>query len=155
MTIKEINKITERYSCEFRQHLKSMYNIGYSEGARAHAAMIELAREEKETIPIVPEVMTKTIIAELSQAADDRWIPITTRPLTEEEREDVLDGVEKVFTCELPADGEEVLVTIYEGKTVTTDTFWEDYDGGYFETYAEDVTAWRKLPEPYKKGGNV
>ena len=52
MTIKEINKITERYSCEFRQHLKSMYNIGYSEGARAHRAMMELEKEEKaEWIP--------------------------------------------------------------------------------------------------------
>ena len=56
MTIKEINKITERYSCEFRQHLKSMYNIGYSEGARSYAAMIELTREEKETKNILAEI---------------------------------------------------------------------------------------------------
>lgn len=85
-----------------------------------------------------------------------RWIPIKTRPLTEEEKEEYADlgysedSINFMYDCPLPEDGEEVLITTRYGK-VTTDTFYRD-DGCYFETYCDDddVKAWMPLPEPYK-----
>ena len=92
------------------------------------------------------------------------WIPIVTRPMTEEERKeymahdycmipDYLTGEDalEIFDCPLPDDGEEVEVTIY-GRIVV-DTFYSDsVEGCYFDSVdIEDVTAWRRC-EPYKKG---
>ena len=80
------------------------------------------------------------------------WIPMTTRPMTEEEREhyrewfDVDEGM--IFDCELPEDGQEVLVSY--GGYVCVDTFCRD-DGCYFEGVDIDgVEAWMPLPKPYE-----
>lgn len=84
------------------------------------------------------------------------WIPITTRPMTEEEKEQYKENLEYVddaviFNCPLPEDGQEVLITVY-GET-ELDTFYNDaVDGCYFENRdIEDVRAWKPLPEPYKE----
>lgn len=87
------------------------------------------------------------------------WIPIVTRPMTEEERKDFpftgynfIGGDEPTtFDCELPDDGEEVEVTIY--GHIVVDTFYNDgVEGCYFDSVdIENVTAWRRC-EPYKKG---
>ena len=83
------------------------------------------------------------------------WIPITTRPMTHEEREYHREQLEYVddaviFNCPLPDDGQEVLITVY-GET-ELDTFYNDnIDGCYFENRdIEDVKAWMPLPEPFK-----
>lgn len=77
------------------------------------------------------------------------WIPIKTRPLTEEEKEEYPD-YSFMYDCQLPDDGQEVLVTSSCGY-VRLDTFYRD-DGCYFEYYCDegDVVAWQPLPEPYK-----
>ncbi len=85
-----------------------------------------------------------------------RWIPITSRPMTEEEKElykihpDYRDEC-RIFNCKLPDDGQEVLISIYGG--VEIDTFVRDAnDGCYFEGRdIDDVDAWIPLPEPYKQ----
>ena len=84
------------------------------------------------------------------------WIPMTTRPMTDEEKEwhkDQLDYVDDavIFNCPLPDDGQEVLITVY-GET-ELDTFYNDsIDGCYFENRdIEDVRAWMPLPTPYEK----
>lgn len=81
-----------------------------------------------------------------------QWIPIIIRELTEEEKEEY-PNCTFMYDCKLPEDGEEVLVTTWNGK-VALDTFYHD-DGCYFETYCdqEDVIAWRPLPEPCKEEG--
>lgn len=86
---------------------------------------------------------------------EPKWIPVTTRPMTEEEKERYKEQLEYVddaviFNCPLPDDGQEVLITVY-GET-ELDTFYNDaIDGCYFENRdIEDVTAWMPLPEPYK-----
>lgn len=85
------------------------------------------------------------------------WIPITTRPMTEEEKEAYRGEYDPndmtMYDCQMPEDGQEVLVTTRYGD-VDTDTFYHD-DGWYFETFCDDgdVLAWQPLPEPYK-GGN-
>lgn len=80
-----------------------------------------------------------------------KWIPMTTRPMTEEEREhyrewsDVDEAM--IFDCELPEDGQEVLVSY--GGYVCVDTFCKD-DGCYFEGVdIDDVDAWMPLPPCY------
>ena len=85
------------------------------------------------------------------------WIPIKTRPLTEEEKEHYIsigwsdDSIEFMYDCQLPDDGQEVLVTDRMGN-VGLDTFFSD-DGCYFENNCDayDVIAWMPLPKPYKE----
>lgn len=88
----------------------------------------------------------------LSERPQDEWIPIETRELTEEEKEEYPDAT-FMYDCKLPEDGEEVLVTTWSGD-VSTDTFCRD-DGCYFESYCDegDVIAWMPKPKPYKEGG--
>lgn len=80
------------------------------------------------------------------------WIPLTKRPMTDEEREDYREWSDikgaMIFDCPLPEDGQEVLVSY--GGYVMVDTFCKD-DGCYFEGVdIDDVQAWMPLPEPYK-----
>ena len=87
------------------------------------------------------------------------WIPIKTRPMTEEEREHYfeytdqrMDDTYTILDCPLPEDGQEVLVSW--GNNVSVDVFVHDTDGCYFEDRdIDEVTAWMPLPEPYKKEG--
>ena len=90
-----------------------------------------------------------------------RWIPIKTRPLTEEEKEHYIslgwseDSLEFIYNCPLPDDGQEVLITDSMGN-VELDTFYSD-DGCYFENNcdADEVIAWQPLPQPYKEEQDV
>lgn len=86
------------------------------------------------------------------KALDSQWIPIKTRELTEEEKEEYPDCT-FMYDCKLPEDGEEVLVTTWCGN-VALDTFCRD-DGCYFEYGCDegDVIAWMPKPESYKKEG--
>ena len=89
----------------------------------------------------------------------DKWIPITYRPMNDEEKKYYeertgydTEDLEKLLNCPLPEDGETVLITDWSGH-VETDTFFkDDNDGCYFECNSdiEDVIAWMPLPEPYK-----
>lgn len=86
-----------------------------------------------------------------------QWIPVTSRPMTMEEYEendyvreyDIPFEDAKVFTCPLPEDGQEILIS--HGGYVDQDIVsWED---GFialenFE-YFEEISAWMPLPEPY------
>ena len=80
------------------------------------------------------------------------WIPITTRPLTDEEKELFADNeidFTTMLNCPLPEDGDEVLISY--GGTVMVDIFVKDGDGCYFEQAdIDDVDAWMPLPKPYE-----
>lgn len=88
----------------------------------------------------------------MERPQSDKWIPIKTRELTEEEKEEYPDCT-FMYDCKLPEDGEEVLVTTWYGD-VALDNFCRD-DGCYFEAYCDegDAIAWMPKPEPYKKEG--
>ena len=94
------------------------------------------------------------------KALDSQWIPITSRPGTDEEYEafsqygDCPREDFRVFDCPLPDDGQEVLVTTRWGD-VCIDTWYRDVDCCYFENNSDDddVIAWMPKPEPYKKEG--
>lgn len=88
---------------------------------------------------------------------EQKWIPVISRPLTDEEKEYYEDSfgcdfedIDYIYDCPLPDDGQTVLITDRLGN-VEVDTFCRD-DGCYFECNcdAEDVLAWMPLPEPYK-----
>ena len=87
---------------------------------------------------------------------EPKWIPIKTRPMTEEEKEHYRElgwddaFLDTIYDCNLPEDGQMVLITTKYGE-VRTDTFCGDVEGASFETYSDvdDVLAWMPLPEPY------
>lgn len=87
-----------------------------------------------------------------------QWVPITSRPMDEEEREEwsdrlgyELDDEEAVIYSSLPDDGQEVLTCSKYGH-ITKDTFYQDECGCYFEDNGEmdGIIAWMPLPLPYK-----
>ena len=93
-----------------------------------------------------------------------RWIPITDRPMTNEEEkklcekwgieEGILEDWEKrVFTCPLPEDGQEILISV--GRYVHEDICsWDDGCCGLENNGDWDgIDAWMPKPEPYKKEG--
>ena len=85
----------------------------------------------------------------------DEWIPIEFRAMSQEEVEEYGQyfDTDVMYDCELPDDGEEVLITTKYG-TVEKVTFCRDsHEGCYFEQYEDDgdVIAWRPLPEEYHK----
>lgn len=79
------------------------------------------------------------------------WIPIKTRPMTEEEKEEIGHEYAFMYDCPLPDDGQDVLITDCYGN-VEVDTFCRDHEGFYFETNCDDdeVIAWMPLPESYQ-----
>lgn len=79
------------------------------------------------------------------------WIPIKTRPMTEEEKEEIGHEYAYMYDCPLPDDGQEVLITDCYGN-VEIDTFCRDHEGFYFEDNCDDgeVIAWMPKPEGYK-----
>lgn len=98
------------------------------------------------------------------KALDSQWIPVTYRPMTEEEEKELCEklGIEegiledwekRVFTCHLPDDGQEILIS--RGKYVQEDICsWDEYGCGLENNGDWDgVDAWMPKPEPYKKEG--
>lgn len=93
------------------------------------------------------------------------WIPIKTRPLTDEERkslsqyygsnyEDTAD--EWAFDCPMPEEGQEILISTSWGVSKDICEYDCTDDGmGLFSLEEncdwDGVTAWMPLPEPYKK----
>ena len=78
------------------------------------------------------------------------WIPIKTRELTAEEKEEYPD-ITFMWDCPLPDDVQDVLITTRWGD-VQLCTFCVDDKGLYFDDMDfDDVLAWMPLPEPYTK----
>ena len=95
--------------------------------------------------------------------AEPKWIPITSRPMDDEERiewseklgYDIAndDGEALIYTSQLPDDGQEVLVCGIYGR-VWIDEFVCDPDYGcYFDDYGDmdGIVAWMPLPKPYRE----
>lgn len=95
------------------------------------------------------------IVQEVAEEYNGGWIPVKTRPMTEEEKEHyseyLVDGNGMIYECTLPNDGQEVLITSKFGHVDKT-IFCTDC-GNYFENYEDydEVVAWQPLPEPYKE----
>lgn len=86
-----------------------------------------------------------------------KWIPFKTRPLTEEEQ-DKYPEWDCILDCELPDDGQRILVSInLRGhEEVQQDDFYSD-DESYLDSGYEigtEAVAWAKMPEPWKGDGD-
>ena len=80
------------------------------------------------------------------------WIPVTTRELTDEEKDENPE-ITFMWSCPLPNDRQDVLVTTSWGD-VRIVTFFVDDIGSYFDDCSmgkDDVLAWMPLPKPYTK----
>lgn len=99
------------------------------------------------------------------KALDSQWIPVTYRPMTDEEEKELCekwgikegsleDWEKKVFTCRLPDDGQEILISV--GRYVHEDICsWDDDCCGLENNGDWDgVDAWMPKPESYKKEGD-
>ena len=81
------------------------------------------------------------------------WIPIKWHEITEEERE--REGYPKDWVvyidCNMPCDGDEILVQTKNGY-IRWDVCYEDgefsLDSGW--DWIEDIVAWMPLPKPYR-----
>ena len=102
-------------------------------------------------------------IEALKERPQGEWIPITYRPMTEEEEKEfcVKWGIEegslddwdkRFFNCHLPDDGQEILISV--GRYVHEDICsWDEGCCGLENNGDWDgVDAWMPKPEPYKKG---
>ena len=78
-----------------------------------------------------------------------KWIPLTKRSMTEEEKKILKD--DEAFNCQLPEDRQEILITV-DGKTTSDIFYWDDGYCFMEHKYIDDVIAWMPLPEPYQKG---
>ena len=114
-------------------------------------AAIRKADDCKEMVEWLEEL--KQLREQASSSEEpNKWIPLISRPMTEEEREEYkgMAGVTEnmILNCPLPDDGQEVLVSY--GDYVCIDTFHDD-DGCYFEDVEiDEVDAWMPLPLPWK-----
>lgn len=91
-----------------------------------------------------------------------KWIPFVTRPMTEEELEEYssylgidIDAIDReeavVFTCDLPEDGQEVLITNLFGDILIDKCERDDFIGFEENGDMDGYLAWMPLPEPYRK----
>lgn len=91
------------------------------------------------------------------------WIPVTYRPMTEKEREEVerklgftiRDEDAITFACPMPEIDQKILITFDNGKWIETlddmcvaDDVWGL--GLEYEENWDKITAWMPLPKPYK-----
>ena len=97
----------------------------------------------------------------ISALERDRWIPIKTRPMDDDERKewsaklgyDIEDEEAVIYVSQLPDDGQDVLVCKKWGG-VSIDTFGYDPDYGVFFEENGDmdgIIAWMPLPAPPKE----
>jgi len=139
------------------EHKKAASRFAYPDKAgttKESADCLECAKEHEQLAEWLKELKS------FKEGKNNQWIPITSRPGTDEEYEafsqygDCPREDFRVFDCPLPDDGQEVLVTTRWGD-VCTDTWYRDVDCCYFENNSDDddVIAWMPKPEPYKKEG--
>ena len=97
-------------------------------------------------------MITEALDMAIKALEQTRWIPIKTRPMTAEEKEEIGHEYAYMYDCPLPDDAQDVLITDCYGN-VEVDTFCRDHEGFYFEINCDDdeVIAWMPLPQPYKE----
>lgn len=90
-----------------------------------------------------------------------RWIPVKTRQMTSEERNDweertgfkLVDEDAVFFDCRMPDDGQEVLVCSKYGQVSMDECVCDEYGVGLDVNGDWDcIIAWMPIPKPYKGG---
>lgn len=127
------------------QELADSINDAYAKGYNAAKREIALSGEYERAY-------------QRGKADAQEWVPIKWHEITEEERE--REGYPKDWAvhidCDMPCDGDEILVQTKNGY-IRWDVCYEDgelsLDSGW--DWIEDIVAWMPLPEPYKEQNNV
>ena len=127
-----------------------------------HLEFLKIAKQIDATPKDINVEALNLAIKALEEKISNEWIPVTSRPMTKEEYEenafvgdyDIPFEEARVFTCPLPDDGQEILISY--GAFVDKDVV--SLYGGYIALenyeYFEEISAWMPLPEPYTKGGD-
>ena len=87
-------------------------------------------------------------------------IPITYREMTDDEKQAKADKLEIdpealadniFYTCEMPDDGQQVIITTNRHDVFMTVYYSDPHDGSYFELFEDpgDALAWMPAPEPF------
>ena len=136
--------ITREEAIEHLKNMKMPHDKFYEETNEINKALIDKGNE---ALDMAIESLENQFI----------WNPITTRPITEEEKKEYeslygAECLEFMYVGALPDDAEEVLVATSYGS-VALDTFYIDAEGCYFENYCDEdsVIAWARIPKPYKE----
>jgi hypothetical protein len=130
---------------------------------------------EVKKVPIANIIFDKEKLKELTNEIVERikkgeivlqyqeWIPVTTRLMTEDEEKEACerwgvdhleDNEKHIFTCSLPDEGQEILISTHWGVRLDKCDYDPDYGFGLEENGDWDgVLAWMPLPEPYKSEG--
>ena len=141
-----INNMTEKQAAEVLENMRVRFMGGRANGKTRLILSYNVAIQKA-----------------ISKLKSNEWIPVTTRPMTEVEEKDAcerlgvdhLDDYEKrMFTCPLPDDGQEILISTHWGVRLDTCDYDPDYGFGLEENGDWDgVLAWMPLPKPYEKEG--
>ena len=114
----------------------------------------DISDEDIEKFKMIYQRATSKGLIITTDRLHGEWIPITTRPATEKEKEEAEELLgypcDRIFNCKLPDDGQVVLITT-TWENVVMDVYVED--GCYFEDHEDmdDVLAWMPLPLAYEK----
>ena len=93
----------------------------------------------------------------LSDRPKYKWIPIKWHYITDEEREESGYPNDWVYylDCEMPEDGQEILVTTKHGYVEKDVCYFDDgysLDSGW--DWREDIVAWMEMPPVYQEEDN-
>lgn len=137
------------------------YNAGYNQALKdIKEAYNGLTVYDTDTDYTLDEICEATCdgfdVGAKYEAQKHSWIPIESRPGTEEEYAEFSKfgtcprSEFKVYTNEMPEDGQDVLITTKWG-TVCEDIYHDDVDASYFEDHddPDDVIAWMPKPKGY------
>ena len=130
-----------------------------------HEEAIERIKEMRDYI-IIEHSPNDVFVSRMSEAIKDlerprgEWIPITFRPMDEEEYEDFKKEFgelpvenRKMFSCQMPEDDQEILICTSWGRVSLDRCVVDEYGYGLEENGDWDgIVAWMPLPEPYKEG---
>ena len=135
---------------------KELYKKNLDYGHRWDAAIESRGDSPLSDARVFLALAIKLIEEKLVGGYGEEWIPIESRPGTEEEYAEFSKfgscprSEFKVYTNEMPEDGQDVLITTKWG-TVCEDIYHDDVDASYFEEHddPDDVIAWMPKPKGY------
>lgn len=135
---------------------KELYKKNLDYGHRWDAAIESRGDSPLSDARVFLALAIKLIEEKLVGGYGEEWIPIESRPGTDEEYEEYSKFGDcpreefKVYVGQLPEDGEEVFITTMWGDT-TLDTWRTDVDWCGFEDHddPDDVIAWMPKPKEY------
>ena len=113
--------------------------------------ILDFASTGKTVADSVEDILSKL----LPVGPEPDWRPFKTRPLTDEEKE-MHPDIDLILDCDLPKNGQKILITVNEPghEPVQTDVFCDDGECSLDSLYeiGTEATAWMPSPEPYKGG---